>query len=210
MLVSIHAYFCLVLLLLDNYDSFTYNLYDYFLRFGAEVEVIRNNEIELDNLKQKYEGIILSPGPGKPKDAGKMMQLIEQYHDKLPIFGVCLGMQAIGEFFGANLIQANYPMHGKMDLLSFDHTHSLFSKIKPPLQVCRYHSLILDQIQSIPLKIIATSAQNEPMAIAHKNLPVWGVQFHPEAILTPQGIQLINNWLSCIKSNNKTKEQTLN
>jgi len=209
-LVSIHAYFCLVLLLLDNYDSFTYNLYDYFLRCGAEVEVIRNNEIELDNLKQKYEGIILSPGPGKPKDAGKMMQLIEQYHDKLPIFGVCLGMQAIGEFFGANLIQANYPMHGKMDLLSFDHTHSLFSKIKPPLQVCRYHSLILDQIQSIPLKIIATSAQNEPMAIAHKNLPVWGVQFHPEAILTPQGIQLINNWLSCIKSNNKTKEQTLN
>lgn len=210
MLVSIHAYFCLVLLLLDNYDSFTYNLYDYFLRCGAEVEVIRNNEIELDNLNQKYEGIILSPGPGKPKDAGKMMQLIEQYHDKLPIFGVCLGMQAIGEFFGANLIQANYPMHGKMDLLSFDHTHPLFSKIKPPLQVCRYHSLILDQIQSTPLKIIATSAQNEPMAIAHKNLPVWGVQFHPEAILTPQGIQLINNWLSCIKSNNKTKEQTLN
>jgi hypothetical protein len=84
-LVSIHAYFCLVLLLLDNYDSFTYNLYDYFLRCGAEVEVIRNNEIELDNLNQKYEGIILSPGPGKPKDAGKMMQLIEQYHDKLPI-----------------------------------------------------------------------------------------------------------------------------
>lgn len=210
MLVSIHAYFCLVLLLLDNYDSFTYNLYDYFLRCGAEVEVIRNNEIELDNLNQKYEGIILSPGPGKPKDAGKMMQLIEQYHDKLPIFGVCLGMQAIGEFFGANLIQADYPMHGKMDLLNFDHTHQLFSKIKPPLQVCRYHSLILDQIQSTPLKIIATSAQNEPMAIAHKNLPVWGVQFHPEAILTPQGIQLINNWLSCIKSNNKTKEQTLN
>ena len=210
MLVSIHAYFCLVLLLLDNYDSFTYNLYDYFLRCGAEVEVIRNNEIELDNLNQKYEGIILSPGPGKPKDAGKMMQLIEQYHDKLPIYGVCLGMQAIGEFFGANLIQADYPMHGKMDLLNFDHTHPLFSKIKPPLQVCRYHSLILDQIQSTPLKIIATSAQNEPMAIAHKNLPVWGVQFHPEAILTPQGIQLINNWLSCIKSNNKTKEQTLN
>ena len=210
MLVSIHAYFCLVLLLLDNYDSFTYNLYDYFLRCGAEVEVIRNNEIELDNLNQKYEGIILSPGPGKPKDAGMMMQLIEQYHDKLPIFGVCLGMQAIGELFGANLIQANYPMHGKMDSLHFDNTHPLFSKIKSPFQVCRYHSLILDQIQSTPLKIIATSAQKEPMAIAHKNLPIWGVQFHPEAILTPQGIQLFNNWLSCIKSNNKTKEQTLN
>lgn len=210
MLVSIHAYFCLVLLLLDNYDSFTYNLYDYFLRCGAGVEVIRNNEIELDNLNQKYDGIILSPGPGKPKAAGKMMQLIEQYYNKLPIFGVCLGMQAIGEFFGANLIQANYPMHGKMDSLCFDHTHPLFSKIKSPLQVCRYHSLILDQIQSTPLKIIATSTQKEPMAIAHKNLPIWGVQFHPEAILTPQGIQLINNWLSCIKSNNKTKEQTLN
>lgn len=210
MFVSNRAYFCLVLLLLDNYDSFTYNLYDYFLRCGAEVKVIRNDEIELDNLNHEYEGIILSPGPGKPKDAGKMMRLIEQYHDKLPIFGVCLGMQAIGEFFGANLIQANYPMHGKMDLLNFDQTHPLFSKIKPPLQVCRYHSLIVDQIQNSPLKLIATSDQNEPMAIAHKSLPIWGVQFHPEAILTPQGIQLINNWLSCIKSNNKSIKQALN
>ena len=136
-----------MLLLLDNYDSFTYNLNDYFLRCDAEVEVIRNDEIELDNLNQKYEGVILSPGPGKPKDAGKMMSLIKQYHNKLPIFGVCLGMQAIGEFFGASLIQANYPMHGKTSILKYNADHPLFFKIKTPLQVCRYHSLILDNIQ---------------------------------------------------------------
>jgi len=194
----------LVFLLLDNYDSFTYNLYDYFLSCGVNIEVIRNDEIELNNLNQKYEGIVLSPGPGKPKNAGKMPQLIKQYHNKLPIFGVCLGMQAIGEFFGATLIQANYPMHGKMNQLNYDQTHPMFKEIVPPLQVCRYHSLIIGQIQKTPLKLIATTHQNEPMAIAHETLPIWGVQFHPEAILTTQGIQLINNWLSCIKSNNKT------
>lgn len=210
MFVSYRVYFCTVLLLLDNYDSFTYNLYDYFLRCGAEVEVIRNDQIELDNLNQKYKGIILSPGPGKPKDAGKMMSLIKKYHNKLPILGVCLGMQAIGEFFGASLIQSNYPMHGKMSTLKYNVNHPLFFEVTPPLQVCRYHSLILDNIQNTSLNLIATSNKDEPMAIAHHTLPIWGVQFHPEAILTPQGLQLINNWLSCINSNNKKIMNTLN
>lgn len=210
MFESLPAYFCLVLLLLDNYDSFTYNLYDYFLRCGAEVEVIRNDKIKLEDLTQKYKGVILSPGPGKPEDAGQMMSLIKQCYNKLPIFGVCLGMQAIGEFFGADLIQANYPMHGKMSNLKYNANHPLFFKIKPPLQVCRYHSLVLNNIQNTPLNLIASSNKDEPMAIAHHTLPIWGVQFHPEAILTPQGLQLINNWLSCIKSNNKKKVQTLN
>lgn len=210
MFESLPAYFCLVLLLLDNYDSFTFNLYDYFLRSGAEIEVVRNDEIRLSDLAQRYEGIVLSPGPGKPKDAGQMMSLIKQYHNELPIFGVCLGMQAIGEFFGANVIQANYPMHGKMSTLKYDENHPLFFDIEPPLQVCRYHSLVLNNIQDTPLNQIATSNQDEPMAIAHHTLPIWGVQFHPEAILTPQGIQLINNWLSCIELNNKTIEKTFN
>jgi len=186
-----------MLLLLDNYDSFTYNLYDYFVRCGAEVEVIRNNEIDIDTIGLKYDGIILSPGPGQPKSAGKLMEVIHQYNDKLPLFGVCLGMQAIGEYFGATLQKATYPMHGKVSSIDCTLVHPLFQGIHKPLEVCRYHSLVLDGIKKTDLTILAETEQKEPMAIAHKNLPIWAVQFHPEAILTSQGLTLIKNWLSC-------------
>lgn len=190
-------YFCAVLLLVDNYDSFTYNLYDYFCRCGAEVEVVRNDVIEIATIGEKYTGIILSPGPGEPKGAGKLMDIIHLYHNDLPIFGVCLGMQAIGAYFGAKLQKATYPMHGKMSKLSYDTQHPLFSNINAPLEVCRYHSLVLTNISDTSLDIIAHTSQDEPMAIAHRSLPIWAVQFHPEAILTPQGLTLIDNWLSC-------------
>jgi len=186
-----------VLLLLDNYDSFTYNLYDYFCRCGAAVEVVRNDDIDTATIANKYTGIIFSPGPGEPKNAGKMMEIIQLYHDQMPLFGVCLGMQAIGEYFGATLGKASYPMHGKTSVLTYDRRHPLFHKIISPFHVCRYHSLVLSNIENTSLQTIAQSAQDEPMAIAHETLPIWAVQFHPEAILTPQGLTLIYNWLSC-------------
>lgn len=186
-----------MLLLLDNYDSFTYNLYDYFHQCGVEVEVIRNDEIEISTIAEKYMGIILSPGPGKPKDAGKMMEIIEMYHNRLPIFGVCLGMQALGEYFGAKLKRASFPMHGKVSTLAYETNHPMFSDINLPLEVCRYHSLVLNHLESTPLRLLAQTAIAEPMAIAHSTLPIWAVQFHPEAILTPQGLKIIKNWLTC-------------
>ena len=190
-------YFCTVLLLIDNYDSFTYNLYDYFVRAGAEVHVLRNDDIDLDKIEKKYDGIIFSPGPGEPRDAGCMMDVLHCYHRALPIFGVCLGMQAIGEYFGATLLRAEYPMHGKVSHLTYDASHPLFAAVETPLKVCRYHSLQLGGLVETPLRVIAKTALNEPMAIVHRSLPIWAVQFHPEAILTPQGRQLIENWLTC-------------
>ncbi len=186
-----------MLLLLDNYDSFTYNLLDYFLQCGAEVEVVRNDEIDITTIPEKYKGIILSPGPGTPSDYGSMMKIIQEYHNKLPFFGVCLGMQALGLHFGAKLVRANFPMHGKESILDYDHAHPMFENIASPLKVCRYHSLLLSKIPSDEITTVARTIEDEPMAISHKNFPIWAVQFHPEAILTPQGLSIINNWLSC-------------
>ena len=186
-----------MLLLLDNYDSFTYNLADYFLQCGAEIEVVRNDKLDLSTVSEKYDGIIISPGPGEPKDAGCTLELLDNFHDKLPIFGVCLGMQAIGEYFGLELQRANYPMHGKVSELVYEKDHPLFTNIISPLNVCRYHSLVLADDSKSDLSIIAATKVGKPMALVHNNLPIWAVQFHPEAILTPQGLTLINNWLTC-------------
>ena len=186
-----------MLLLLDNYDSFTYNLYDYICRCGAAVEVVRNDAIDVASIGKKYAGIILSPGPGQPKDAGKMMEVIQQYQNDLPIFGVCLGMQALGQHFGATLERASFPMHGKVSTLTFEEEHPMFQQVNKPLEACRYHSLILTNLEHTALQILAQTPKDEPMALAHHTLPIWAVQFHPEAILTPQGLKLINNWLTC-------------
>ena len=186
-----------MLLLLDNYDSFTYNLYDYFVQCGAHLEVIRNDELNLETVLSKYEGIVISPGPGIPQNAGCTLKILELFAEKLPIFGVCLGLQAIGQFYGAQLEQASYPMHGKVSEITFQKNHAMFHNIEPPFQVCRYHSLLLKNVKDTPLNVLATSEKNEVMAIEHKTLPIWAVQFHPESILTPQGLTLIRNWLSC-------------
>lgn len=192
------TYFCGVLLLIDNYDSFTYNLYDYFKQAGAEIEVIRNDSVDISSIGARYQGIILSPGPGEPLRAGCTMKVIEQYHKTIPILGVCLGMQAIGMYFGARLARASFPMHGKVSTLSYDSNHLLFKSVSNPFDVCRYHSLILENIENTDLQVIASTEKKEIMAIQHKSFPCCGVQFHPEAILSTQGLQIIKNWYSSL------------
>jgi len=169
---------------------------------GAEVEVVRNDKLNLEEVSKKYEGIIISPGPGTPKSAGCTMQLLERYYAIKPIFGVCLGMQAIGEYFGASLEKASYPMHGKVSNIKINEESLMFQGIQSPMAVCRYHSLLITQLDQTPLQAVAWTENNELMALVHKSLPIWAVQFHPEAILTNQGLDLIRNWLTCFNLRN--------
>lgn len=186
-----------MLLLLDNYDSFTYNLKDYFEQLGAECITIRNDEVSIEQLRLlDFKGIVISPGPKKPQDAGILMDVIQEFHDKLPILGICLGHQALGEYFGARLVKANKPYHGKESIIK--HTnHPMYTDISPELSVCRYHSLILQNIPDC-LDVTAKTPDNTVMSIAHKTLPLWGIQFHPEAVLTQSGLTIIKNWLNIV------------
>lgn len=185
-----------MLLLLDNYDSFTYNLYDYLLQLHEHVVVFRNNEITIEEIKAlKPEGIVISPGPKTPEDAGITLKVIEQFHNSIPILGICLGHQALGLFFGAKLLQADYPMHGKTSLIQHNND-ALFQNVSPQFEAMRYHSLYLAELEHTPLQIIAATANdNIPMAIKHKSLPLYGLQFHPESILTLDGLTMLKNWL---------------
>lgn len=186
------------LLLIDNYDSFTYNLYDYWLRLGVSCTVIRNDELSLEEFKQlNFKGLVLSPGPQKPKDAGLLMPLIEHFYDKKPIFGICLGHQGIGEFFGAKLMKGEIPVHGKTAKLQHQNS-SIFQNLPPNFNVMRYHSLILGSLENTALKVTATTLKNEIMAFEHKTLPIHGVQFHPESILTEFGLEMMANWLKLV------------
>lgn len=183
------------ILLADNYDSFTYNLYDYLRRLGAVCKVIRNDAISFEALKkEQMDAIVLSPGPKTPREAGWMPQLIAHYHDKLPILGICLGHQGIGEYFGARLVRANEPVHGKTSLLTHN-GHPLFEGLPDSFEVMRYHSLILDSLEGTGLNSIAQTPEGEIMAIAHQKWPITGVQFHPESILTEFGLELLENWM---------------
>lgn len=186
------------ILLIDNYDSFTYILYDYFLQLGAECTVIRNDELPFDEIvKLKFDALVLSPGPKTPKDAGLLNAIIEHFHDKVPVLGICLGHQGIGEFFGAELIRAKLPVHGKTSTL-YHQNHSLFKGLPDHFKVMRYHSLLLKNIEDTELEEIAATSTGEVMAIAHKKLPVIGVQFHPESILTEHGLKMLQNWLDSL------------
>ncbi|CAA6830353.1 MAG: Anthranilate/aminodeoxychorismate synthase component II [uncultured Aureispira sp.] len=182
------------LLLLDNYDSFTYNLYDYLSQLGANCTVIRNDKTSIVELEKcHFDGIVLSPGPKRPKDAGILMDLVHHFYTKIPILGICLGMQAIGEYFGAKLVHASTPIHGKTSLV--DHTQKdLFYGIAQPTQVMRYHSLLLNNLPNC-LEATAWTATRDLMAIQHKTYPIWGLQFHPESILTLEGLAILKNWL---------------
>lgn len=185
------------ILLLDNYDSFTYNLYDYILRLGADCQVFRNDEISLSELKQKrFDALLISPGPKRPADAGITMEVIDFYVFKYPILGVCLGHQALGEYFGANLLKAALPMHGKTSAI-FHAQKSIFKGLPSPFWVMRYHSLLLKDLPDC-LEPLAATEGGELMAMQHHELPMLGVQFHPESILTEYGLSLIFNWLSTI------------
>jgi anthranilate synthase component 2 len=182
-------------LLIDNYDSFTHMLADYVRQCDVLCDVVRNDDIKLNNKDfiNNYDALIFSPGPQIPQKSGYMMELIHEHYKTKPILGVCLGHQAIGQYFGAELGKANTPKHGKVDKAI--HTeHSLFNDISQSFEVTRYHSLILYNIKH-PLQIIAYTHNNEPMALAHRTLPIIGIQFHPESCLTTSGLTIIKNFV---------------
>lgn len=181
-------------LLLDNFDSFTYNLFHYCEELGANVEVVRNNEIDLVSV-DKYDKIILSPGPHLPKDAGKLMELIKMFFDKKPILGVCLGMQALGEFFGGELYNLNHVNHGVEDQCVQIIPNKLFIGIEEEFKVGLYHSWALKRPLPSGLNITALSQSDVLMAFEHESLPIYGVQFHPESVMTPEGKRIVKNFL---------------
>lgn len=184
-----------MILLFDNYDSFTYNLLDLVKQYNIDVKVVRNDELSLSEIIElNPKGIILSPGPGRPEDSGILMDLINHFVGLVPILGVCLGMQAIGMHYGAKLVHAKKPMHGKTSEVHHQH-HEMFQNISEKSEMMRYHSLILENIPN-ELIVTAHSEESEIMAIAHQILPVWGVQFHPESILSKEGPLIIRNWIS--------------
>ncbi len=184
-----------MILLIDNFDSFTYNLVDYFEQLGVTCEVARNT-CPLERLvKKDYKAVVLSPGPGKPEHAGVMLEVIQWYLDKLPILGVCLGCQAIGQHFGAKVVKAQRPMHGKVSKIECRKNAVLFTGLPTELSVVRYHSLVLDQVPDT-LDVTAIAPNGEIMALQHKTQPISGLQFHPEAVLTENGLQMLENWVA--------------
>ena len=185
-----------MILLLDNFDSFTYNLVDYFAQLGIQCEVIRN-DVSIEDLKTlPIEAIILSPGTGTPNTAGVLMDVVREYHDKVPMLGICLGHQAIGEFFGMKLIKAEHPRHGKITSINIL-KNPIFNKIPDQIKVVQYNSLILEDNENKSIEVISKSEYGHVMAIAHKTLPLWGLQFHPEAALTEYGLLMLKNWVDC-------------
>jgi len=185
-----------MLLMIDNYDSFTYNLVQYLAEIGQEVEVVRNDKIsieEINKLNPRY--IVISPGPCTPNEAGISLELIEAFKGKIPILGVCLGHQSIGQAFGGKIIHAQTIMHGKTSKISHNNK-GVFSGIKNPFIATRYHSLVIEK-QTLPncFDITAWTDDNEIMGIKHKELAIEGVQFHPESILSEHGHDILKNFL---------------
>ena len=185
-----------MLLMIDNYDSFTYNLVQYFGELGQEVQVYRNDEIDLERIAQlKPDHIVISPGPCTPNEAGVSVPAIKQFAGKIPILGVCLGHQSIGQAFGGKIVHAKQLMHGKTS--EIHHTDiGVFAKLPSPFTATRYHSLVIER-ESIPdcLEITAWTDDGEIMGVRHRTLAVEGVQFHPESILTEHGHAMLENFL---------------
>ncbi|MGB0521547.1 MAG: anthranilate synthase component II [Flammeovirgaceae bacterium] len=186
-----------MILLLDNFDSFTYNLVDYFGQLGITCEVRRNNIPLTEIAKNDYDAVVLSPGPENPLKAGNLMEVLGHYVNKLPILGICLGHQAIGLHFGWKLVKAQKPMHGKVSTIycAYD---PLFKDLPAAFNIVRYHSLILENTTNVKddLVVTAFTESQEIMAIRHTKYPIHGIQFHPEAALTEHGLQLLHNWLT--------------
>ena len=181
-------------ILIDNYDSFTYILHHYLLQTGHECVVYKNDEVTLQALiALNPERIIISPGPETPVQAGISMSAIEYFHSSIPILGVCLGHQALGMFFGADLVHAAYPMHGKTSEVTHNQ-HPLFQDIPSPFTVMRYHSLAVKGFEDTGLDVLSTTVDGTIMALAHKEFPCIGLQFHPESIGTQYGLKLLQNW----------------
>lgn len=185
-----------MLLMIDNYDSFTYNLVQYFMELGEEVEVIRNDKLTLDDIETLApRRLVVSPGPCTPKQAGVSVAAIKRFAGKIPILGICLGHQSITEAFGGEVVRADRLMHGKTSPILHDNS-GIFKNIPSPFTATRYHSLIAKQ-ETFPdcLQVTAWTEEQEIMGLQHKELPIWGMQFHPESILTIEGMQLLRNYL---------------
>jgi anthranilate synthase/aminodeoxychorismate synthase-like glutamine amidotransferase len=188
-----------VILVIDNYDSFTYNLVQYLGELGAEVDVRRNDAIEVDEIGDlQPSAIVISPGPCAPRQAGVSVPVIQRWGSTIPTLGVCLGHQAIGEAYGGRVVRASRVMHGKVSTVEHDGT-GIFAGLPSPLSVMRYHSLIVER-ETMPADLeilaVATDDASEVHAVRHRTHPVWGVQFHPESILTSGGKTILQNFLS--------------
>lgn len=190
-------------LMVDNYDSFVYNLVSYFMEEDIEVEVIRNDEVDLEWIgrkiqEEKLEGIIISPGPKSPKDCGLCNKIVERFYKIIPIFGVCLGHQIIGYVFNANVDKAPRAMHGKVEKIK-NSGKNIFRNIPEEINITRYHSLIIKENLAEDFEIDAITADGIIMAITHKQYPLYGVQFHPEAVLTEYGHEMVRNFIDLAK-----------
>jgi anthranilate synthase component 2 len=196
-----------MILLIDNFDSFTFNLYQYLGELGEKVIVYRNNQLSMEQIKEiNPKAIILSPGPGRPEDAGICIEVIQTFFKDIPILGICLGHQAIGAAFGCKINRATIIKHGKTSLITHQGV-GLFTDLPSPLEVMRYHSLIIEK-SCLPLQLESTaysSDDQEIMAISHYQYPVFGLQFHPESIGTPTGKQILKNFLLEIERGRKNE-----
>lgn len=185
-----------MLLMIDNYDSFVYNLVRYIKELEEDIKVYRNDKITIEDIKKgNFEGIIISPGPKDPTNAGISLEIINEFKGKMPILGICLGHQCIGHYFGGVIEKGEYPIHGKIS--SVNHNNKgLFKGVKNPLNVTRYHSLVVSN-SNIPndLEVTATTDDGTIMGIEHKVYPIYGVQFHPEAELTEDGHKILKNFI---------------
>jgi anthranilate synthase/aminodeoxychorismate synthase-like glutamine amidotransferase len=187
-----------MILLIDNYDSFTYNLYHYLGELGADVKVVRNNKITLEGIRAlNPEKIVISPGPCTPKEAGISCAVVGRFAETTPILGVCLGHQCIGATFGGKIVRAPSIMHGKVSNITHD-SETIFRSLENPFTAMRYHSLVIDP-NHVPADLIISARTSDDviMGVRHKSFPVEGVQFHPESILTKEGKRLLKNFLDC-------------
>ena len=186
-----------MILLIDNYDSFTFNLYQYIGIFADDIKVVRNDKISINEIKEMQpERIVLSPGPKSPSEAGICMDVVKEFYDKIPILGICLGHQCIGQALGGNVSYAKQLFHGKQSLIDHDGT-SIFTGIDTPIKVARYHSLAV-QSEDLPdcLRVLARTQDGEIMAMRHRDYPVVGLQFHPESIYTEHGKRMVENFVN--------------
>jgi len=195
-------------LVVDNFDSFTYMLVDYLQQAGADCRIQRNNESLHHLTAEPVDGVVLSPGPGTPRRAGQLMNVIDHYHQRVPMLGVCLGHQALGDYFGARLTAALRPRHGKVDTLYVTTRDVLFDGLPDRFGVTRYHSLLLRDLPA-DLEATARTDSDELMAMRHNHLPIWGVQFHPEAAQTEHGLGIVKNWINFVKNRTVSAEKMM-
>ena len=189
-----------MILLIDNYDSFSYNLYQLIGKIDSDIKIIRNDELSVEEIIDlKPKAIVISPGPGKPEDAGVSVELIKAVKD-IPILGICLGHQAICQVFGATVSYAKELMHGKQSMAKVDHNSKLFVGLPDEIAVARYHSLAaLPETMPKCLKVTAKTEDGEIMAVEHEKYPIYGMQFHPESILTPEGENILKNFFTNVR-----------